>query len=73
MRNLKVYTMGKKYHDDDSDDVIERASKWNVQKMLFAYCCLDDLHISHVLTQKSEYFYTTIGIHHCRALTKKII
>ena len=58
---------GKKYHEDDTEEVIERAKKYNVEKMLFASGCIEDLHISHSLAQKSENFYTTIGIHPCRA------
>lgn len=59
---------GKKYHEDDTDEVIERATKWQVEKMLFASGCIEDLHLSHKLAEKSEHFYTTIGIHPCRAL-----
>jgi TatD DNase family protein len=59
---------GKKYHEDDTEDVIERANKWHVEKMLLASGCIEDLHVSHTLSQKSEHLYTTIGIHPCRAL-----
>lgn len=58
---------GKKYHEDDTDEVIERAKEYGVQKMLFASGSIEDLHLSFKLTQKSEDFYTTIGIHPCRA------
>lgn len=61
---------GKKYHEDDSDEVIERAREYGVQKMLFASGSIEDLHLSFKLTQKSEDFYTTIGIHPCRASVK---
>jgi TatD DNase family protein len=59
---------GKKYHDEDVDEVIDRAQKYNVEKMLFASGCVEDVHDSYILSQKSENFYTTIGIHPCRAL-----
>jgi TatD DNase family protein len=58
---------GKKYHEDDTDDVIDRARKYSVTKMLFASGCVEDVHDSYVLAQKSEDFYTTIGVHPCRA------
>ncbi len=58
---------GKKYHEDDTDEVIERAKEYGVQKMLFASGSIEDLHLSFKLTQKSADFYTTIGIHPCRA------
>ena len=58
---------GKKYHEDDTHEVIERASEYGVQKMLFASGSIEDLHLSFKLTQKSDDFYTTIGVHPCRA------
>lgn len=58
---------GKKYHEDDTDDVILRAKNYNVEKMLFASGCLDDTADSYNLALKSEHFYTTIGVHPCRA------
>lgn len=58
---------GKKYHEDDSDEVIERAKEYGVEKMLFASGSIEDLHLSFKLTQKSNDLYTTIGIHPCRA------
>jgi len=64
---------GKKYHEDDTDEVIERAKEYGVQKMLFASGSIEDLLLSFKLTQKSEDFYTTIGIHPCRASVINII
>jgi len=58
---------GKKYHEDDTDEVIERANEYGVNKMLFTSGSLEDLHLSYKLSQKSDNFYTTIGIHPCRA------
>lgn len=58
---------GKKYHEEDIDEVIERASNFDVEKMLFASGCIEDIHDSYVLSQKSNNFYTTIGVHPCRA------
>jgi len=58
---------GKKYHEDDTDEVIERAKQYGVEKMLFASGSIEDLHLSFKLTQKSSDFYTTIGVHPCRA------
>lgn len=58
---------GKKYHEDDTDEVIKRAQDINVVKMLFASGCLEDTHHSYQLSLKSENFYTTIGVHPCRA------
>jgi TatD DNase family protein len=61
---------GKKYHEDDTDEVIERAHQHHVDRMLFASGCIEDLHDSYNLCLKSPQglFYTTIGVHPCRAL-----
>ena len=61
---------GKKYHDDDTDEVIERAKSYGVHKMLFASGTIEDLFCSYKLSLKSEHFYTTLGIHPCRATVK---
>lgn len=58
----------KKYHEDDTDDVIARAQSFGVEKMLFASGCLEDTEASYALSLKSENFYTTCGVHPCRAL-----
>jgi Tat protein secretion system quality control protein TatD with DNase activity len=58
---------GKKYHEDDTDEVIQRAHEYGVEKMLFASGSIEDLILSFKLTQKRDDFYTTIGIHPCRA------
>jgi TatD DNase family protein len=58
---------GKKYHEDDTEDVIKRAHNFNVEKMLFASGSIDDLHDSYSLASKGNDYYTTIGIHPCRA------
>jgi len=63
---LGIYN-GKKYHDEDSDEVVNRAKANHVEKMLFASGCIEDTHHSYNLSQKSEHFYTTIGVHPCRA------
>jgi TatD DNase family protein len=59
---------GKKYHDEDVDEVIQRAHDYNVDKMLFASGCVEDCHDSYNLSLKSDNFFTTIGVHPCRAL-----
>lgn len=64
---------GKKFHEDDTDEVIERAREYGVEKMLFASGSIEDLHLSFKLTQKSEDFYTTIGVHPCRASVRLIV
>lgn len=58
---------GKKYHEDDTDEVILRAKDYGVNKMLFASGSIEDLHCSYILSHKSPDFYTTLGIHPCRA------
>jgi TatD DNase family protein len=56
-----------KYHDEDVDEVIARAKKFHVEKMLFASGSLEDAHDSYELTKKGDNFYTTVGVHPCRA------
>lgn len=57
----------KKYHDDDTDEVISRSLKMGVKKMLFASGNIEDMHLSYKLSQKANDFYTTCGIHPCYA------
>jgi TatD DNase family protein len=61
---------GKKYHEDDTLEVIRRAESYGVKNMLFASGTIEDLHISYKLSKLSEGFYTTLGIHPCRASVK---
>ena len=56
----------KKYHETDVDEVIERANKMGVKKMLFAAENFEDTKISYNLSQKSSNYYITSGIHPCR-------
>ena len=56
----------KKYHETDVDEVIERANKMGVKKMLFAAGNFEDTKISYNLSQKSSNYYITSGIHPCR-------
>ena len=41
---------------------------FGVKKFLFAAGYIEDANISYALSQKSDNFYATIGIHPCRAL-----
>jgi len=45
---------GKKYHDEDIKEVLERAKKANVNKMLFAAGCIEDAHESYILSKLSR-------------------
>ena len=56
-----------KYHEDDTDEVINRALSMGVNKMLFSAGCASDTVTSYNLSLKSENFYITCGIHPCRA------
>ncbi len=56
----------KKYHETDVDEVIERANKMGVKKMLFAAGNFEDTKISYNLSKKSPNYYITSGIHPCR-------
>jgi TatD DNase family protein len=58
---------GKRYHVDDTDDVLKRASEYNIYKMLFAAGHYEDVEESFKLSAKSEHYYITIGVHPCRA------
>lgn len=59
---------GRQCHDADFDKCIERANIFGVRKFLFAAGYLADAQISLNLSNRSENFYATIGIHPCRAL-----
>ena len=58
---------GKKYQEEDIDEVISRARTYHVEKMLFASGSFEDTKDSYKLALKSDNFYTTIGVHPCRA------
>lgn len=59
---------GKQRHDPDFEQCIARANQFGVNKFLFASGYLDDAQVSLDLSMRSEHFYTTVGIHPCRAL-----
>ena len=59
---------GRQCHDADFDKCIERANMFGVRKFLFAAGYIEDARISLDLSNRSEDFYATIGIHPCRAL-----
>ena len=59
---------GKQCHAADFDKCISRANQFGVRKFLFAAGYLEDARISLDLSNRSEHFYATIGIHPCRAL-----
>ena len=58
---------GKKYHEDDTEHVLKRASEYNVKKMLFASGHHEDADDSYKLSLKSDHYYITVGVHPCRA------
>ena len=58
----------KQQHAPDFDKVIERANLFGVKKFLFASTNIADAKISYKLSLKSKDFYSTIGIHPCRAI-----
>lgn len=59
---------GKVYHAPDFEQTIQRAEQFGVKKFLFASGYLEDAEISLDLSLRSEHFYTTVGVHPCRAL-----
>ena len=63
---------GKRYHEDDTNEVISRAENYGVRSMLFASGTIEDLHCSYKLCKQSTGFYTTLGIHPCRATVNKL-
>ena len=58
---------GKKCHEPDFDKVIERANMFGVKKFLLAAGYIEDAKTSYEMSLKSEHFYSTVGIHPCRA------
>ena len=53
----------KKYHETDVDEVIERANKMGVKKMLFAAGDFEDTKVRNGLLKTAEIFGTTISWH----------
>jgi TatD DNase family protein len=58
---------GKKCHEEDYDEVLERANNIGVKKMLFVAGSFDDIKISYDLSLKGNNYYITSGIHPKRA------
>lgn len=57
----------KQHHPTDIDDVIKRAENVGCQHLLIASGCLGDIKHAIQLCAQSPHFYTTAGIHPCRA------
>ncbi|CAK67449.1 unnamed protein product (macronuclear) [Paramecium tetraurelia] len=56
-----------KYHKPDYKDVLKRASDIGCEHLLISSGCLSDLKKTRELCQLSPNYYTTAGIHPCRA------
>ena len=57
----------KKYHESDINEVLARAQKMNVHRMLFAAGSQEDIVKSYELSKLNEHYYISAGIHPCRA------
>ena len=57
----------KKYHESDITEVLARAEKMNVTRMLFAAGSQEDIVKSYELSKLNEHYYISAGIHPCRA------
>ena len=62
---------GKKYHDSDFDEVIERCNENGVDKLLIVGGYIEDTLECEELIKESETYWTTVGVHPCRATVKK--
>lgn len=58
----------KQVHESDWDAIIGRARRYGVQKFLFAAGTLPDAKLSLKLSIGKEDYFSTIGVHPCRAL-----
>lgn len=58
---------GKKVHEADRHEVIERAFKHGCEHLLVAAGNLDDAKHSLEICEKNPNCYATIGVHPCRA------
>ena len=58
---------GKEKHIADFDTVIKRGIAYGVEKYLFSAGNIKDAIESYELSLKGEGFFTTIGVHPCRA------
>ena len=63
---------GKKHHDSDFEDVIERCNENGVDKLLIVGGYIEDTLASEKLIQHSESQWTTVGVHPCRARVRHI-
>jgi TatD DNase family protein len=58
---------GKKYHEEDYEEVLERAKNIGVKKFIFSAGSIEDINISYDLSLKGNNYYITSGIHPTRA------
>lgn len=58
---------GKANHPSDLDQVIKRAADQGVDRLLIVGGYIEDTLHSEEICKKSDKFYTTVGVHPCRA------
>lgn len=58
---------GKQYHDSDIDLVFERCQENNVDKLLIVGGYIEDTLECEPLIARSPNYWTTVGVHPCRA------
>ena len=61
------YYNNKKYHQPDLDAVIERANQYGVDKMLVVGGYIEDTEECVEIIEGRENWWTTVGVHPCRA------
>ncbi|EDK31409.2 deoxyribonuclease TATDN1-like protein (macronuclear) [Tetrahymena thermophila SB210] len=64
---FKGHYYEKKVHDEDVDEVIQRAASIGCDRLLIVGGYIEDSIESYKICQKSNKFYCTVGVHPCRA------
>jgi TatD DNase family protein len=58
---------GKSKHPEDYQKIFQRCQDFNVSHLLIASGNIPDLDASYTLCKRSENYFTTAGVHPCRA------
>lgn len=66
-QNFQGIYSDKKYHDEDLEEVIQRSLDFRVDKMLVVGGYLEDIERCKEIVQDREGFWTTVGVHPCKA------
>ena len=70
---FKGINFGKVHHKDDLDQVVSRCEEYGVDKLLVVGGYLEDTHECVRIIGERKNWWTTVGVHPCRASVSLIL